>query len=747
LQMKPNRYLIPKSPDPASDRVRRKRDFIIIGVVLAAVCLLSYLIIRPMMAGVNMPVSNMMLMFILININMMLIILLIFLIFRNVVKLFYERRSRIPGTKLRTKLVAAFISLSLLPAGVLFAFSLHFITTSIEFWFQVPIEQALENSLAVGRSMYQHVESNNRFFLEKTAYQVRTRDLLDPENQSDLSNYVQIVQREFNLDAVEVYDSNYERQSFSTADHMPARALAELDANHLQKAISVSGNATSTSELLTHGELIRNIATIPFGEKEGNTRGFVVISVLLPADMTEHLASISQGLEEYQQIKMLKQPIRLTYYITLSVVALLVVFCAIWVGMYLSRSITIPIMELAEGTRKVAEGDLTYNINVVADDEMKSLVNSFNKMTRELRFNRRELEYSARKLYEQNMEIEERRRYMEIVLNNVSTGVISIDADGRITTINASAEDMLRIRADDAIKKSYQNLLQGAYPKLAGEIVERFASKSEDSVSKSLNLTIGGQRRTFKVNFNALIDESGRHMGIVMVFDDLTELEKAQRMAAWREVARRIAHEVKNPLTPISLSAQRLKRKYQQRINESVFEECTQTIIDHTDMIRNLVNEFSSFARFPTVEPAPCELPPIIHESVALYREGHPNIEFVVKIAADLPQLNLDRQQIKQTLINLIDNAIAAIRHQGRITIGAELDETGENIRITVADNGAGIADEDKPYLFEPDFTTKKSGMGLGLAIVSTIVADHHGKITAADNEPQGAKFIIELPV
>ncbi|MCF8110388.1 MAG: PAS domain-containing protein [Desulfobacteraceae bacterium] len=745
--MRTNRYIIPRPPKISSDRGRRKRDFIIIGIVLAVVCLLSYLIIRPMMAGMNIPVSNMLLMFILININMLLIVLLIFLVFRNVVKLFYERRSRVPGTKLRTKLVAAFISLSLLPAGVLFAFSLHFITTSIEFWFQVPIEQALDDSLAVGRSMYQYVEDNNRFFLEKAAYQIDTRNLLDPEKRSDLDNYIQIVQREFNLDAVEAYNSNFERLSSSTTDRMPKEALSELDANQLQKAMSASAKTSSTSELLPYGELIRNISTVPFGEENIDAGGFVVISVLLPPDMAEHLESISRGLEEYKQTKMLKQPIRINYYITLSVVALLVVFCAIWVGMYLSRSITIPIMELAEGTRKVAEGDLTYNINVVADDEMKTLVDSFNKMTRELRYNRRDLEYSAKKLYEQNTEIEERRRYMEIVLNNVSTGVISIDANGLITTINASAERMLQLKAAEVTKKNYRHLFEKTHPKLAAEISERFSAHAEDTISKSINLSVDGQRRTFKVNFNALKDESGRRMGMVMVFDDLTELEKAQRMAAWREVARRIAHEVKNPLTPISLSAQRLKRKYQKSINDPVFDECTQTIIDHTDMIRNLVNEFSSFARFPTAEPVPCELGPIINESVALYREGHPYIEFSVHIADNLPQLNVDRQQIKQIFINLIDNAIGAIHDRGRITITAETDRAQENVRITVADTGAGISDQDKPYLFEPDFTTKKSGMGLGLAIVSTIVADHHGRVITEDNHPNGAKFIIELPV
>lgn len=235
-------------------------------------------------------------------------------------------------------------------------------------------------------------------------------------------------------------------------------------------------------------------------------------------------------------------------------------------------------------------------------------------------------------------------------------------------------------------------------------------------------------------------------MGIVMVFEDLTELEKAQRMAAWREVARRIAHEVKNPLTPITLSAQRLKRKYSKTLNEPVFDECTRTIIDHVELIQNLVNEFSSFARFPTADPKPCNLLPIIEETVALYREGHPDIHFSIQSNADLPTLNLDRQQIKQAMINLVDNAIAAIRQKGDIIISLHHDTADNTVRIEVADNGTGISDDDKRRLFEPNFSTKKSGMGLGLTIVSTIVNDHYGTIRVQDNTPQGARFIVELP-
>jgi two-component system nitrogen regulation sensor histidine kinase NtrY len=370
-------------------------------------------------------------------------------------------------------------------------------------------------------------------------------------------------------------------------------------------------------------------------------------------------------------------------------------------------------------------------------------------MTRDLRTGREQLELSADMLSQRNIEIEARRQYMEIVLKNVSAGVISIDARGMISTMNKSAEKMLNLNADDIIEHNYTELLKGHYLELAGEILQELNSAKNNTVEFPIRLNVQGRPRSFLVNFNALKDDAGRHMGVVMVFDDLTELEKAQRMAAWREVARRIAHEVKNPLTPISLSAQRLKRKYASQIDDPVFDECTRMIIDHVDLIRNLVNEFSAFARFPTADLASCDLPPIIEETVALYKEGHEMIQFETQIEGDLPipQMDLDRQQIKQAMINLVDNAIAAVKGQGRIQIKLVYYQSWDRLRIEVSDNGPGISDVDKARLFEPNFSTKKAGTGLGLTIVNTIVADHHGTISVEDQKPNGVRFIIELPV
>jgi two-component system nitrogen regulation sensor histidine kinase NtrY len=728
------------------ERKRRKREFILIFVILIVVALMTFVESRIINFGAGIAVSNTVLMFILININLLLLVLMIYLVFRNLVKLIYDRRRNVLGSKIRTKLVIAFVSLTLLPTIVLFFFSLNFITSSIEFWFNVPVEQALENSLWVGGRLYTRAEENNRFFLERISYQLKAKNLLDPKNQEALSHYIRIVQREFNLDAVEVYAPTAERLTFALAPKLENEYFGIISAEDFQKELSSDG-FRSVSQTIPSGEFVKTIGTVPFAVQPGEAVGFVVTTILIAPDLSENLQFIRKGFAEYQQIKLLKKPIQITYYISLSIVALLVLFCAVWFGFFMARSISLPIKELAEGTRRVADGDLGYTINPMGDDEFGSLVESFNQMTKDLRTSREQLELSARMLRNQNIEIEEKRQFMEIVLKSVSAGVVTLNASGIISTMNKSAEKMLNLKSEQILNKSFKQLLTGQFLELANDIMDSLSVSRGDTIELPLKLTIEGRPRSFLISVNALKDDAGQHMGTLMVFDDLTELEKGQRMAAWREVARRIAHEVKNPLTPIALSAQRLKRKYAQFVDDTIFEECTETIISQVELIRNLVNEFSSFARFPSANPEPCHLMPIIEETLALYREGHAGINFKINNSSDIPILNIDRQQMKQALINLIDNAIGAIKGTGNIEISVAHDPILKKVRMEIADDGPGISNEDKTRLFQPNFSTKKAGMGLGLTIVNTIIADHNGMINVQDNTPRGAKFVIELPV
>jgi len=732
-------------PDSAPGKSRFKKEAALILIILSLVGILTFAETKITDIGEQFPISNAVLVFILINTNLLLLLSLILLVFRNLVKLYYEKKNKLFGTRFKTKLVMAFVTLALLPTTVLFYFSIHFISRSLTFWFDVPVEQTLDSSLTLGRQIYDFIEDRNLFFATRAAYHIESQKLLAPEKSNDLNRYIQVVQRAFNLHGVEVYAPDAKRLTLSLTHELGQHYFGILTSNDL---LDFHGNqrAKSIVQNINAGEIVRTITRIPVDAPPDKSVGFLVTTTLLPLDISQSLVSISQGTETYRQLKMLKKPIQWSSYMALSIVALLAVFCAVWFGFYLAKSITIPLMKFAEGTERVTRGDLNYQIDFTSDDEIGTLINSFNSMTRELATGNKKLALSEKKMRQQNLEIEKSRQYMEVVLKNISAGVISVDASGIITTINKAAEAMLGIASSQILGKNFRDTLQKDHLKLAEKISHQIP-RSLASMAFPLAITINGSPKHFAAHFNALQNENQENMGAVMVFDDLTELEKAQRMAAWREVARRIAHEVKNPLTPIKLSAQRLKRRYSKQINETVFDQCTEMIVEHVDLIRNLVNEFTTFARFPDTLMKPCNLEKIISETVALYREGLEHVSFILSITPDLPLLNLDRQQIKQAFINLIDNAVSAVHKKGTITIEVSLDTILKRVRIEVSDTGKGISDEEKTRLFEPYFSTKKSGMGLGLAIVNSIISDHEGMIRVKDNAPCGAIFIIELPI
>ncbi len=726
------------------EQARKKKEGILILVILLIVGVLTFIETQITNFGSDFPLSSTVLMFILINTNLLLLLALLLLVFRNLAKLYYEKKNNILGTRLKTRLVAAFIVLALLPTTVLFFFSIHFISTSIAFWFNTPVEQTLDSSLAVGQKLYEYIEEKNEFFAKRAAFQITSRNLLAEENEKKLTRYSQVIQRAFNRHAVEIYTPDAKRVSLSLASELEHLHFGLLTSEDLTQ-IRPGASSKTISQEVREGEFLKTIATIPFGVAPKDAKAFIVITTLVSPDLSENLRAILKGKEEYQQLKLAKKPAQISYYIYLSVVALLVVFCAIWFGFQLAKSITIPIEKFAEGTKRVTDGDLNYQIDFETDDELGTLIKSFNSMTTELAAGREQIALSGQMLQQQNAELEKSRQYIEIVLKNISAGVISVDNNGVITTINKAAESMLGIDSRRILYRNYRDVLSSEYMKIADRIYEQ-AAQGQKSLEIPLSLTISGSPKHFALNYNTLKDDLDHNVGAVLVFDDVTELEKAQRIAAWREVARRIAHEVKNPLTPIKLSAQRLKRKYGHQIHDDIFTGCADTIVEHVDLIRNLVNQFASFAKFPDANAARCRIESIIEETIALYREGLEKVDIRSRFSENIPVLKLDHQHMKQAFINLIDNAVHAVDKNGMILIDASYDDILKIVRIEIADNGRGISDSEKTRLFEPYFSTKKSGMGLGLAIVSSIISDHNGVIRVQDNKPRGAKFIIELP-
>lgn len=728
-------------------RRRRRERYLIASLILVISCLI-YLGVRFFDLGQGLPFSRSILAFALINLNVILLLLLLFLTVRNLVKLLFERKKSIMGAKLRTKLVLAFVTLSLLPTIILFFVSVQFISSSIEYWFNLQIERSLKNSLEVGQDYYKGIGDEVISLGNNLSRVITYKELMSSSGKGPLEKFIHEKQKEYGLASIGVFSERLALKTISKDHRIDLSPFRAPGADILRRVFE-KGTDSQHIQSSSHGDLVSGIIPVFSGTKSKAVVGAIVLSKFVPGSFVNRLKGISRGLQEYQQLKMLRRPIKISHMVTLSIVTLLIIFSSVWFGFYLSREITVPIKELAEGTDRIASGDYDFSIDLEGKDEIGVLVNSFNRMTMDLKISKDKLEEANRELINSNFELEQRRVYMEIVLANVAAGVVSADAHGKILTINKSAERMLNIEADRIIGKNYKDLLSEDYIKLIDDFLRDEALFQRGFLEKQISLSVGEKRLTLLVSLNVLRDDRKNYLGLVAVFEDLSEIEKAQRMAAWREVARRIAHEVKNPLTPIQLSAQRLKKRYGEKLGEGdkVFKECTEMIIGQVEELKRLVNEFSSFARMPEINPSPSDIRKIIVETLSLYREAHKGVKLTFKDPREVPVFDLDREQIKRAMINLLENAIEAMNGHGEIVVDLRYDKVLQMVRIEVADNGKGITNEDKIRMFEPYFSTKKQGTGLGLAIVNTIVTDHNGFIRVQDNQPRGAKFIIELPV
>jgi two-component system nitrogen regulation sensor histidine kinase NtrY len=723
------------------ERELRKRRRERITMIVVGVIIIAFTLIASRFAQKDeVSLSTNILVYGLTSINVILIILLLFLIVRNVVKLFYERRRGIIGSKLRTKLVAAFVGLSLVPTILLFLFAINFLSYSMEFWFNIRIGDALNRSLEVAQVYYQQMAEQAKYNARQISADITKNRLYERARVDYLKSFIGQRQKNYKAGKVEIYfDFQKENMFFSDTESSELVPL-KLEPKMLEDIYS--GKEVSTVQPTNIGETIFGVVPVFSYAVPTEVIGRVSVSYTIPKGFVDKLRSIADSSEQYGQIKLLKTPIKLNYIITLSIVTLLIIFLATWFGLALAKAITVPIQDLAQATNRITQGDLDTRIDIEADDEIGLLVKSFNQMTTDLKKSKTGLE-------EANMSLEQRRKYMETVLRNVSAGVISVDRSGIITTINSAAEKMLQIKADKILYQNYRNLIMPEHMALLDEFLQEMKENNESSLEKQLELMLKDRVLTVLVTITTIRDEEGNDSGGVVVFEDLTQLQKAERAAAWREVARRMAHEIKNPLTPVQLSAQRLQRKYGDKLGEegSVFKECTQTIIDQVEVLKNLVNEFSRYARMPVTTPTLNDLNSVVADSVLLFQDAHKDIVFEFKPAVGLPKLNIDAEQINRVMINLLDNAVAAIKKEGQIKVAVSFEETQRMASVIVADNGAGVPYSDKRKMFEPYFSTKKSGTGLGLAIVRSIIFDHHGQVSVTDNKPTGTIVSFQLPV
>ncbi|MCC6221627.1 MAG: HAMP domain-containing protein [Deltaproteobacteria bacterium] len=753
--------------------------------------------------------------FLLVNFNVIVVLVLGFMVVKNVFKLLLDRRRKILGSRMRARLVAAFVGLSLVPTVLLFLVAKGILETVLQGWFSPQIVSSMDSAINVARHHYEWQEEQlgrNLDFLtaevEKLLSEVANGKGVQPLNgNKDLGErvwrYLADKQREYGLAEVLLVDANAEviigapapggkefkkiipPPNAETLRAIPPKSLRfapeqSIDGEFLRGYVAIDlpqGKLLSFS----NGERARVVENKGRVSREATpSRYFLVATMSLVPELSSALAGVVKAFDDYKELSNYRRPLASSYVLTLVMVTLMIVFAAIWVGFYLARGLSGPIQLVAEGTQQVAQGNLDYQIAEVGDDELGVLVHSFNTMTEDLK--------------RTTGELMSRKRYMETVLASVGVGVVALDRNSLVTTINIAAGEMLDC---DSKKDVSGKKLAELFPNELADKVETMISELSESPEKvfttNLSIVLRGVSHKIQITVNKLVDDAGEILGSVILLDDLTELVNAQRMAAWQEVARRIAHEIKNPLTPISLSAERLLRRSRRKdkergedgvqtqvVEQKVVEDCAEIIISQVATLRTLVDEFSRFARMPKVELKPVALGQLINEIVITQRQWHHRIDFVLDIDPRIPLIDLDRVQIGQVLVNLLDNAVSGVflrllgadedkvvnanldlslddadfkelcQKRGfspRIGVKAYYDEDLGLVTIAIEDNGIGVSDADKPRIFEPYFSTKKRGTGLGLAIVSTIIADHDGFMRVRDNDYGGATFSIELPV
>jgi two-component system nitrogen regulation sensor histidine kinase NtrY len=724
------------SPDLPPDEVRRRRrEAVLIAITAVAFAVFAVFQTRLPDFRDSPSQSSNIIFFLLINLNLILLVLLIFLVARNLVKLIFERRNRILGARLRTRLVLAFACLSLIPTVLLFVVAQGFFGSVIENWFSLRVQYALVTSRQVAQRFYQEAADDALYFADRLAREIERRGLLAPQRRTELAEFVTTQRETLNAGSIEV--------AAPAGGSLAAARHAELARRGMQirrvdlRTMFEYGQDFARSDRLGRGDVVTG--GVPIRDPEGAVVGGVVVGYHIPHEVSLAARRATRSAEEYAALKVLKQPIRGGYTVTFLLITLAVLFSATWFGFYFAKGITVPIQRLGEGMREVAQGNWDYRAKVGGDEEIGTLITSFNQMTAELKTI--------------HSELEERHRYIESILANITAGVISLDPDGVVATVNPAAAGMLGVRSEDARGRVWRDVFRRADLQPIADLLGRMHAERPDRIEQQLTLAGGPRRLTAWVTATALDDENGTALGTILFFEDVTFLLRVERMEAWREVARRIAHEIKNPLTPIQLSAQRLRKRYGAELggeDGTLFDECTRTIVGQVEQLKRLVNEFSTFARLPAVEVAPHDLRGVVEEALVLYREGHRDVSFELDAETELPAIDLDPDAIKRVMINLLDNAVTACADApggGSVTISIAHDRRAGVVRLEVADNGGGMTPDVQARAFEPYFSTKKEGTGLGLAIVSAIVADHQAYIRVRENSPRGVRVVIEFPL
>ena len=725
-----------KDREPVKAKKTKRSTILFLGasvfVLLAALVLLQSTAVWRFLQIDS--ASDTLILYALSSLNFFAFIIFAFILLRSIARLSRERRALKLGSRLKTRLLVYFVAISLLPIAAMAAFSFLFLNRTLEKSFSALPEAVIREARDV---QIEAISERVRHFNEKAALFAALVGSKSEMSETDLRADLQ----RGKLSGAEIK---------SPDGVVLARVTDELPNEQRQKWREILERSADAKDLQDGVGFDATDFVLPDG------RNVRVVSVWNGESALSR--EISNTPIEFESLRERQLEARWLGFSTLSLLTFLLIFAASWVAFHLGRSLTQPIRALAEGSKEIARGNLQHRVEALAEDELALLVESFNQMAADLENNQQRLE--------------ERRRYIETVLQSLSTGVVSLDAENRVTTLNHAARSMLRLAdketetlflpdliADDDFARIEKLIARARRLGHASEqtILMRQIADGNDSTTENGSLPVA-------LTATALRETPGKNVGIVLVIEDLSELLAAQRAAAWQEVARRMAHEIKNPLTPIQLAAERIAKRFNGKLqspngneqrttnNEQttkVIKESTETILREVDGLKSMVNEFSHFARLPHARLENGDLNEIVRQTAVLYEDRLADVRLETDLQENLPPAMLDAEQMRRVFVNLIDNALEAFdggQNEKQVTIKTFYDSARDLLIAEISDNGRGISAMDFSKLFQPYFSTKGRGTGLGLAIVQRIVQEHGGRIKAIANQPGGAKFIVELP-
>jgi two-component system, NtrC family, nitrogen regulation sensor histidine kinase NtrY len=685
--------------------------------------------------------------------NLTILVALAFVLARNIVKMLVEKRRGLPFAHFRAKLVAVLLGMTLIPALLVLLVGSGLIRNSIDRWFNAPMDDVLSSANAIAGD---HYEERQRLVEAQAGQLARALAVIDVSTSSEAAVRAivepDVLQERVSL--VEVYrvepSGLLDAPTLVRVVDIGSSALAspaEPGSADRLAAGAAAGMATApvVERLADGGDLIRS--AVPIRVSAGDRlQGVVIASEYVTGQFAARARRMTEAYEDYQQLRVLQRPLAGVYLSFFFMLTLMILVGSTWMGLYLAKRITRPVQMLAVAAKEIGAGHFDHRVEAETRDEFGSLVDAFNRMASDLSASRRRLERSAIDLERKHQDVEGRRRYVETILQRIATGVVSVDTVGNIRTMNAAASRLLGLR--DSAGRPASAVFGTPELRPLAAVMDEASQERAEALPQEVSITRDGRDVHLAVMTTPLRREDGVSDGVVLVLEDVTPLIRAQRVAAWREVARSLAHEIKNPLTPIQLCAERMQRHFAgaSEPTRALVDECATTIVGEVESLKGLVDEFSQFARMPSPRTEPTDIHALLTDVFALYRGIFTAVDVRPRFAETLPQVSVDPEQIRRAVINLIDNAVEAMAQRGTIDVETYHAPADQVIRIVVADSGPGIPLEEREKLFLPHYSTKQRGSGLGLAIVHRIVTEHGGSVTVTENVPHGTRFAIELP-